>query len=125
MGCRIAVATSTGDYVDSHFGSASSFTIYDLQEDAFVETEEREINPLQEESAAAPSECGCGCAGAVPSKVKALSDCNAVVCARIGPGAKNQLERSGISAFDVQCTVEEALEKLAAFYKKSAKGLGL
>ena len=119
MGIKIAIATSNGDYVDGHFGAAPSFEIYELVENDFQKIEDRVIKlPEDYKPAETTSSCACACAGLIPYKVEALKDCKAVVCLRIGPGAKRQLENNGISAFDIECSVDEALEKLAAYYKK-------
>ncbi|WP_318662282.1 NifB/NifX family molybdenum-iron cluster-binding protein [Treponema sp.] len=122
MSYKIAVASSDGLIVDGHFGSTDAFEIYEITDEGFSKTESRTIEvPSDEEKTEvrADSRCGCGCAGFIPYKVAALKDCKAVLCARIGPGAKQQLERSGITAFDVVCKIDEALEKISEFYKKS------
>ena len=119
MGIKIAVATSNGDFVDEHFGATDVFEIYELKDSGFIKIEDRTIKaPENFKPAENSSSCGCGCAGLIPYKVASLKDCKAVVCARIGPGAKRQLENNGISAFDIGCGVDEALEKLASYYKK-------
>ena len=119
MGIKIAVATSNGDFVDGHFGSTDSFEIYELQENKFVKIEDRTTEiPADYKPEETDSGCGCGCAGMIPFKVEALKDCKAIVCARIGPGAMRQLGSKGISVFDIVCSVDEALEKLAEYYKK-------
>ena len=92
MGTKIAIATSTGDFVDGHFGATDVFEIYELKESEFVKTEDRAIKvPEDYKPAENDNACGCGCAGLIPFKIEALKDCKAVVCLRIGPGAKRQL----------------------------------
>ena len=119
MGTKIAIATSNGDFVDQHFGATDIFEIYELQENEFIKIEDRAIKlPEDYKPAETNSACACGCAGLIPYKIEALKDCKAVICLRIGPGAKRQLENNGISAFDIGCGVDEALEKLASYYKK-------
>ncbi len=119
MGIKIAIATSNGDYVDGHFGAADFFEIYELVGNDFKKNEDRGVKiPEDYKPSENISSCACACAGLIPYKIEALKDCKAVVCLRIGPGAKRQLENNGISAFDIECSVDEALEKLAAYYKK-------
>ncbi len=120
MGTKIAIATSNGDYVDGHFGATDFFEIYELVENDFEKIEDRTIKiPEDYKPAENDNSCACACAGLIPYKIEALKDCKAVVCLRIGPGAKRQLENNGISAFDIECSVDEALEKLAAYYRLS------
>ena len=118
MEIKIAIATSNGDYVDGHFGATDFFEIYELVENDFEKIEDRTIKiPENYKPAENDNACACACAGLIPYKIEALKDCKAVVCLRIGPGAKRQLENNGISAFDIECSVDEALEKLAAYYR--------
>jgi len=41
------------------------------------------------------------------------------VCKKIGPHAKKLLERKAIAAFDVDCSVEEALKKIIFYYNRT------
>ncbi|MBP5156975.1 MAG: hypothetical protein ILP18_03775 [Treponema sp.] len=59
---------------------------------------------------------GCGHAGAVSAKVQLVSDCRCVVAAKIGFNVTKQLEKKAISGFDVECPVQEALEKITKYF---------
>lgn len=59
---------------------------------------------------------GCGGGQAVSEKVELISDCRCVVCKKIGFNIQKQLERKAISAFDVDCTIEEALKKISFYF---------
>lgn len=61
---------------------------------------------------------GCGGAEDVISKVSTIADCRCVVCKKIGFQAQKQFEKKAISVFDVECPVEEALEKISFYYNK-------
>lgn len=61
---------------------------------------------------------GCGGAGEASAKVELVSDCRCVVCKKIGFHIQKQLERKAISAFDVACPVEEALEKISYYFTR-------
>ena len=61
---------------------------------------------------------GCGGAGEASAKVELVSDCRCVVCKKIGFHIQKQLERKAISAFDVTCPVEEALEKISHYFTR-------
>lgn len=109
---RVAVATSKGDRVDSHFSQSPFFDIYDVLGDAWTFAERR-----------ANSEASCGCHSQAPgesagqgfAKVAGfISDCQFVVANRIGSGAVGYLVDHGIRAAQVDDTVENALRTLIA-----------
>ena len=132
MGLKIAVATSDGLNVNLHFGQTKLFSIYELRGDNFELVEKRAAPANQSQDAEelkAGSGCGgCGngsgggcCAGGVGAlspAVENLLDCRAIVAAQIGGNVRRQFERNAISCFDIELPVKEALEKLAAYYKK-------
>ncbi|MDE7423007.1 MAG: hypothetical protein K2N51_04850 [Lachnospiraceae bacterium] len=140
MSYKIAIASSDGKQIDQTFGQAKSFAIYEvtgdkcskIDERVFHQEEEQENTmSLQGSSKAEPS-CkngtskGCGqgkgcsggngCGGDVSAKVELISDCRCIVCKKIGFHIQKQLERKAISAFDVTCTVEEALSKISNYF---------
>lgn len=62
--------------------------------------------------------CGCGTPDGSSIRIKVLSDCRSIVCKKIGPHAKKLLERKAIAAFDVECSVEDALKKIIFYYNR-------
>ncbi len=62
--------------------------------------------------------CGCGTPDGSSIRIEALSDCRSIVCKKIGPHAKKLLERKVIAAFDVDCSVEDALKKIIFYYNR-------
>lgn len=62
--------------------------------------------------------CGCGTSDGSSIRIEALSDCRSIVCKKIGPHAKKLLERKAIAAFDVDCSVEDALKKIIFYYNR-------
>lgn len=62
--------------------------------------------------------CGCGTPDGSSIRIEALSDCRSIVCKKIGPHAKKLLERKAIAAFDVDCSVEDALKKIIFYYNR-------
>ena len=145
MSIKVAIASSDGLNINLHFGQAKSFLIYELQNGSFVQTERRElpatpvVEPVETTSAAGdvsncnPSggfACGSGCGGGgggccgggatgpLAPAVELLLDCRSVVAAQIGQGMRRQFERNAISVFDIELPIEEALNKLAAYYLK-------
>lgn len=140
MSYKIAVASSDGKQINETFGQAESFTIYEVKDDKYNKIEERVFRGEKEQENTISSrddskaEPGCkngvlkscgsgngcssgsGCGGDVSAKVELISDCRCIVCKKIGFHIQKQLERKAISAFDVTCTVEEALSKIASYF---------
>jgi len=61
---------------------------------------------------------GCGESADAIAKVESIRDCRCVVCKKIGFHAQKQLERNGISAFDIEGTVDEILGKITDYYAR-------
>ena len=140
MAYNIAFGSSNGINVDLKFGETDKFYIYrvDGQDLEFLEI--RHVNP-SDPSAKAPapaseaSSCGTGgscgngsgcggngqgCGGGteVLGKVALIEDCRAVVCKKIGFQAQKQFEKKAISVFDIEVSVEDALDKISSYYYK-------
>ena len=143
MAYKIAVGSSDGIHVDLKFGEVTKFLIYEV-DDTFRLLEERYISLSEVEKNCAVdngSQCngsigcgegshGAGCGGGgngcnggadVMSKVSLIADCRCIVCKKIGFQAQKQFEKKAISVFDVECEIEEALEKITFYYGKIDK----
>lgn len=129
MSYKIAVATSDSVNVDLHFGSTEVFLIYQVDGQKYEFLESRKVL----DRANAPKiGCNCGdgggnscgggnnsCGGGEQSEaVELLSDCRAIVCAKIGRNIIRQFELRAISTFDITLPVKEALEKIVEYYYK-------
>lgn len=135
---KIAVASSDGQQIDETFGSAKRFTIYEVTGDTCEKLEERVFHQENTEKAsenlqgrcnpaggcnptggcATHGERGCGGTGAASEKLSLVLDCRCIVCKKIGFQIQKQLERKAISAFDVSCSVEEALSKISCYFNR-------
>ncbi|MCD8010211.1 MAG: hypothetical protein LUF34_05375 [Lachnospiraceae bacterium] len=125
---RIAVASSDGEEVDLSFGEAAAFRIYRVDGTSIELEEMRMCAPEEEVSCTgeAASFVGCGsgagngtgCAAAASGKAERLSDCRCLVCRKAGFRIIKQLEKRAVSVFDIQCSVEEALRKIAEYYDR-------
>jgi predicted Fe-Mo cluster-binding NifX family protein len=62
--------------------------------------------------------CGGGASGPLSPAVELLLDCRAIIAGQIGQNIRRQFERNAISVFDIELPVEEALNKLSAYYLK-------
>lgn len=127
MSYKIAVASSDGKNIDETFGSVKSFIIYEVTDSVYEKSEERIFQSEATESlpdncnstgCGSSNGCSAGCGGRSDAKVELVSDCRAVVCKKIGFPIQKQLERKAISAFDVSCTIEEALSKITNYYSR-------
>ncbi|MDR1399683.1 MAG: dinitrogenase iron-molybdenum cofactor biosynthesis protein [Treponema sp.] len=114
MAWRVAFTSADGVYVNQHFGHARYFIIRDIEPDGTSSfLERREITPV----------CGSGDHGAavLDDVVETLRDCVAVLTAKIGPAPRKRLELAGITVFEEPAVIEEAVMKLAAYYRRQTK----
>lgn len=114
MSYKIAVATSDGEIVDTHFGHAGSFLILEVDEEtgAFEEVEERNVYAACG-GQPNPSEDGLGCSSeAMEAVAKELDDVEFVLCARSGPKAERVLTRHQIAILDVIMPINHAVKKI-------------
>lgn len=139
MAYKIAIASSDGVNVDVHFGAAESFLIYSVDDDRNFSFEEKRSVPKDSDGANSGTGCdgnsqgqsgcgdgsgchgnggGCGGSGGSSGKVNVISDCRSIVAARIGFNVQKQLERKAISSFDVETTIQQALEKITEYFYK-------
>jgi nitrogen fixation protein NifX len=110
MSIKVAVASSDGKYINQHFGMASQFLIFELDEDGthkFMEL--RENKPA------------CSTEGhsefSMEESVKLISDCQAVLAGQIGPGAIDILLKNNIDPYIAPTFIEDALKELAGIIK--------
>jgi len=100
---RVAVVSSDGKVINQHFGKASRFLIFEVDWGKIQFMEVREITPL----------CGSAEYGhaddALSRTISLISDCEAVLCARIGSGAEEELRRNGIKPIESPYFIHEAL----------------
>lgn len=111
----IAVATSSGQEVDLHFGKASIFTLFEVDQQSARLLKEIEVaqyctsDPNHTEHQQRFS-----------AIAKSLDGCRAVICVQIGDLPRMSLAAAGIQAFTAQGPVEDALHN--AFVLLSAGG---
>ncbi len=135
MSIKVAIASSDKINIDLHFGQARQFEIYELHGDHFEYLEPRDAPEPEQTAEDVPtggagccsgfgcgSGCGGGCGGGaggpVSPVVQSLLDCRSIVAAQIGQNVRRQFERNAVSVFDIELPIEEALQKLAAYYLK-------
>ena len=106
---KVAVASSDGITINEHFGQARHFLLYQVEDDGtFTPAGDRVVNHLAPESSGHH---------ATELTAQALSDVDAVLVARIGPGGADTLKAIGVKAFAVVGTIERALSAYGKRHK--------
>lgn len=108
----IAVTTSDGIMVDTHFGKAERFLVYEVGQGP----------PQLHGEVAAPPYCGGAAPGhsLMPEKLAAISqalgECRVMVTAMIGEAPQSELERLGIAVHSLEAPVTEVLSEVVKLY---------
>lgn len=139
MSYKIAVASTDGVVVDRSFRDAEEFRIIEVDDDGnyefgetrkFVKEEEQEEKAFsQEGNCGSRSGCGentgcgnrTGCGGENSPKLLLIEDCRSLLCTQIGFKIHKQLEKRAISAFEIDCRIDDALKKIINYYDKVDK----
>lgn len=107
---KIAVASSDGLVVNSHFGRANTFYIYQVGEDGeSVLIEERNLIPV--------CEGGNHDDARLNENLDRLSDCDFILVSKIGDGAANAASQKGIESYEIPGVIEESIEQLLKYVK--------
>ena len=105
---KVAAASSDGIVINQHFGRADTFYIYEVAGTGnyrFLET--RTVTPV--------------CSGGnhnekkLCSNINMFQDCKYIIVSRIGMGAADRVERSGIVPMELPGMIEESLGKLITY----------
>lgn len=107
-GYKVAAASSDGIVVNQHFGRADIFYIYEVTETGkYRLLETRTVTPV--------------CSGGnhkdneLRDNVSKLKDCKYILVSRIGIGAANAVEQSGITPMELPGMIEESIDKLITY----------
>ncbi len=109
---RVAIASTDGKVINEHFGRAKEFYIVDIHSDGSTEiVGKRTVSPL----------CNNGEHDdqTLAASIGSLSDCTAVLVAKIGMSAKRALEINKISVFENADYIENAVLKLTDYFIKT------
>jgi nitrogen fixation protein NifB len=89
---KMAIATSGGGVINQHFGHAKEFLVYEASEDGvrFVTHRKTDLYCSGDET------CGDG-ESVLAKTIKALADCEVVLCSKIGYEPWGMLEEAGIA----------------------------
>ncbi|MDI9624047.1 MAG: NifB/NifX family molybdenum-iron cluster-binding protein [Methanothermobacter sp.] len=102
---KIAVASSDGENVDSHFGKASKFIIYEFDGEKAEMVDEREINidPAEKHQ--------------WMKTLDAVRDCDIVIAVQAGLRAKLGLEEASIKLVSDEGPIDEVIKRYIKHYK--------
>lgn len=106
---RFAVASKSGMIVDTHFGHAKEFYIYDYADGQVRFIGRRSV----EQYCKGVEECG-EKEDHIQKIITALYGCNGVIAMRIGAEPKEKLNQKGIMAVNTYDVIEDAVRKAAS-----------
>ncbi len=106
---RFAVASQSGVIVDTHFGHAKEFYLYDYLNGEVRFAGKRKV----EQYCSGEEDCG-EKEDKMESIIKALNGCNGVIAMRIGMEPKKKLAQLGIKPVNTYDMIEDAVKKAAA-----------
>ncbi|NRU22952.1 putative Fe-Mo cluster-binding NifX family protein [Clostridium beijerinckii] len=105
---KFAIASKSGIGVDMHFGHASEFYIYEYKNGEPRYLEKRNVEKYCNGKEVCEEE-----EDKFAKLSKVVSDCNGVLCLRIGDEPKKKFKNMGIEVFMSCDTIESAVEKAA------------
>ena len=103
LSVRVAVATKGGGRVNEHFGHVTEFQVFEVSATKALFVGHRRVDQY--------CQGGEGDDAQLPSVVRALNDCHAVLVAKIGACPKDELSAAGVEPVDTY--VGEFIEKAA------------
>jgi predicted Fe-Mo cluster-binding NifX family protein len=112
-GMKLAVATTDGVNINEHFGRAPTMTVIEADpEGAELSRETRPgMGGRVSRDAGHDSE-------ETARLIKSFGDCNYVLAEKIGPRMARQFAALGVSAMELQCAIDFAIEKIARYERR-------
>ncbi len=105
---KVAAASSDGIVINQHFGRADKFYIYEVAgADRYRFLEIRTVKPVCNSGNHSDKE--------LRENISRFKDCKYILVSRIGMGAANMAEQSGITPMELPGMMEESLDKLIAY----------
>lgn len=106
---KIAVASSDGIVVNSHFGHARQFYIYEIRDDDVKLLETRIVKPV--------------CQGGnhddrrLSENIDKIADCKYLLVSKIGYGAALATEQKGVESYELPGIIDESIQQLLNYIK--------
>ena len=107
---KIAVASSDGIVVNTHFGRAKDFYIYHIDD-------EEQMHFLEKRSVTPVCEGGDHDNEKLKVNLEKLMDCKYLLVSRIGSGAADMAAACGIESYEIPGIIEESVEQLIKYMK--------
>ena len=104
---RVAVASTDGYTVDTHFGRAYDFYIYQYLVDEWIFVEKRTVSTVCHDGQLSVA--------AMQKNISQFADCQYVVASKIGTGAMSALQSQGIVPMALPMDINDALEKIYTY----------
>ena len=102
---RVAIASTDGETVNTHYGKSELFYIYIVDDDEGYDLlETRSVQPVCQE--------GFHDKSAMDIHVQQFKDCKYVIASRIGSGALQSLTAVGITAMELPGSIDDAILKV-------------
>ncbi|MGN0165091.1 MAG: NifB/NifX family molybdenum-iron cluster-binding protein [Lachnospiraceae bacterium] len=106
----VAVASSDGIVVNSHFGKAGEFYIYEIGEDGTAAlVERRHMQPVCSRGEHDDKQ--------LSENLNRLRDCKYILVSRIGVGASDAAERMGLVPMELPGMIQDSLSQLITYQK--------
>lgn len=104
MSYKVAVASSDGKVVNQHFGRATQFLIFDIEDGYYRLNELRKTSPFCKDNEHNDD--------LLNKAVELVSDCKAVLVSQVGPGAASILTEHGVRPIILPEFIDDALKKI-------------
>lgn len=102
---RVAIASTDGETVNTHYGKSEIFYIYIVDDDEGYDLlEKRSVKPVCQD--------GIHDKSAMDIHVQQFTDCKYVIASRIGDGAIQSLTTQGITAMELPGSIDDAILKV-------------
>ena len=104
---KIAVASSDGIVVNNHFGRASEFYIYQINDKKIQFIEKRNVIPVCDR--------GNHDDNRLKENLLTFKDCKYLLVSRIGEGAVSMARQVGIECYEIPGVIEDSINQLIKY----------
>ncbi len=102
---KVAIASTDGETVNQHYGRASKFYIYSIDDEVGYDlVEERQVEPVCMDGTHEISK--------MEQSVKNFTDCRYIAVSRLGTAASSALSAAGITAMELPGTIDDAILRI-------------